>query len=208
MRKLILFGFVFGLFGLVVNAQSADEWMDKVSNTYQKSQSYYIKFEMTDSQSPKAETGELFASKEKYNVEILDIRQMYDGKNLYTVSKEDREVTVSQPKKDGNDFLSPVKIINLYKSNFKTELNKSEAVKGLKIQYIKLTPKTKSEIEYAVIGINTKDASLYSYKEFYSGGGSRYFVVKEYLENVIVPRALFKFDQSKYEKDGFVVTAI
>lgn len=208
MKKLILSCLSLFVFSAFVNAQSANEWMDKLVKTYQKAQSYYIKFEMNESGSSKAETGELFASAEKYNVEILDIRQMFDGKKLYTVSKEDREVTVSQPAAGSNDFLSPTKVLSFYKDNYNSVLDKTETVNGQKIQYLKLTPKEKAEVTYAMIGVNAKDNSLYSYKEFYGDGNSRTFTVKEFIENLIIPKALFKFDQSKYQKDGYIVTPI
>lgn len=208
MKKLFLFSSVFLLAAIGLKAQSADDILDKVSRNYQKLAAYYIKFEFTDSENQKTETGELFAAKEKYNVEVMDIRQMYDGKSLYTISKEDKEVTVSQPSPDSDDFLSPTKILNVYKSNFKVSLSKTETVNGKKVQYLKLTPKSKSDIDYAQIGIYTDSNTLYNYKEFYPGGGSRSFVVKEYLENLIIPKALFKFDKSKFEKDGYIVTPI
>lgn len=208
MRKLILFGLNLFLFSSFAGAQTADEWMDKLVKTYQRAQTYYLKFEMTESGNSKSHTGELFASGDKYNVEILEIRQMYDGKKLYTVSKEDREVTVSQPAPDSNDFMSPTKIISAYRSNYKATLDKTETVKSQKIQYLKMTPKSESEVKYAIIGIQTKDNTLYNYKEFYSDGSFRSFTVNEFLENLIIPKALFKFDQTKYEKDGYIVTPI
>jgi len=208
MKKLFLFSFAFLFAAIGAKAQSADELLEKVSKNYQKLAAYYVRFEFTDSENQNTETGELFAAKEKYNVEVKDIRQMYDGKSLYTISKEDKEITVSQPSPDSDDFLSPTKILNVYKSNYNASLAKAETVNGKKVQYLKLTPKSKSDIEYAQIGIYTDGNTLYDYKEFYPGGGSRTFVVKEYLENLIIPKALFKFDKSKYEKDGYIVTPI
>lgn len=190
------------------NAQTAEAILDKVGKTYQNASSYYIKFEFSDNENQAKEIGELFASKEKYNVELMDIRQMFDGKSLYTVSKEDKEITVSQPSSESNDFLSPTKILNIYKTNFKVALDKTENIDGKKVQYLKLTPKKNSEIKFAIIGIYLDSNTLYSYKETYGNNAYRIFTVKEYMENLIIPKALFKFDQSKYEKDGYIVTPL
>ena len=46
------------------------------------------------------------------------------------------------------------------------------------------------------------------YNEYLNSGETRSIKVKEYLESLIIPRALFKFDQSKYEKDGYIVTQL
>ncbi len=203
------FSFVFILIlSVSVHAQTAQQWLDKVSETYQKIPTYYIKFDLKENGSSSSSIGELFAAKEKYSLEVMDIKQMYDGKTLYTVSKEDKEVTVSQPAADSDDLLTPTKVLKMYKSGFKMDLGKSETIGGQKIQFVKLTPTSNSEIQSVQVGINTKSNTLHSYKESYKNGGSRTLTVKEYLENLIIPRALFKFDQSKYEKDGYIVTPI
>jgi outer membrane lipoprotein-sorting protein len=191
-----------------VSAQTAEEWMNKLSDTYAKSPSYYIKFEMKESGVSGSHVGELYATKEKYSLEVMDIKQMYDGKSLYTISKEDKEVTVSQPDTNSDDFLSPTKVMRMYKSGYKLSLGKSSTIGGKKIQYIKLVPNQKSDAEYMLVGINTSNNSLYQYEEFYKNGSSRTITVKDFIQNLIIPRALFKFDKSKYEKDGYIVTSI
>lgn len=208
MKKTALLSFMVMFAATGLYAQSASELLNKVSKNYQSIAAYYIKFEFHDSNHPETETGDLYASKDKYSVQIMDIRQMYDGKNLYTISKEDKEVTVSQPSPDSNDFLSPTKILNIYKDNFEASMDKTGTANGKKVQYLKLTPKSKTEIDYAIVGIYTDNHTLYNYREYYGVGNSREFTVKEYLENLIIPKALFKFDQSKYEKDGYIVTPI
>lgn len=200
LASMLAFGFL--------NAQTAQQWMDKVSENYQKIPTYYIKFELKESGAQKTHTGELFAAKERYSLDVMDIKQMYDGKMLYTVSKEDKEVTVSTPEPDSDDLLTPTKILKMYKSGFQLSLGKTETIAGEKIQFIKLIPTTNSEVESILVGVNVKNNTLQQYKEFYRNGNSRFITVKEYLENLIIPRALFKFDQSKYEKDGYIVTSI
>lgn len=191
-----------------VQAQSAKELLDQVSNSYTKIPTYYIKFEVKESGNAKAETGEVYASKEKYNLNVMGINQIYDGKTLYTISKEDKEVTVSTPAKDSEDLLTPVKILGMYKTGYKYELEKTSTVGGEKIQFIKLTPTGNSDISSISVGINTKNKTLYQYKENHKNGGSRTITVKDYLENLIIPKPLFKFDKSKYESDGYIVTQI
>lgn len=203
-----VFSFFFGLtFIGLLTAQSAQDWLNQVNNTYQKTTSYYIKFEVKSSDEPKqVEVGELYAVKEKYSLHIMDILQMYDGKSLYTISKADKEATISKPTPESDDFLTPTKILGMYQLDYKADLDKSTTVAGKKIQWIKLTPIKTSEINYISVGIDTQTNTLVDYKEYYKNGSSRSIAVKDYLENLIIPRALFKFDQSKYEKDGYIVT--
>jgi outer membrane lipoprotein-sorting protein len=191
-----------------VSAQTAEEWMNKLSETYTKTPSYYIKFEMKETGNSSTQTGEIFALKEKYSLEVMDIKQMYDGKSLFTISKEDKEITVSTPDMNSEDFLTPTKVTRMYQSGYKLSLGKTATVGGKKIQYIKLVPNQKSDADYMLVGINTSNNSLYQYEEFYKNGGSRTITVKDFIQNLIIPRALFKFDKSKYEKDGYIVTPI
>lgn len=193
---------------LGVSAQTAEEWMNKLSATYSQTPSYYIKFDVKESGNSAVQTGEIFAVKEKYSLDVKDIKQMYDGKSLYTVSKEDKEVTVSIPDANSDDFLTPTKVIGMYKSGYKLSLGKTSTVGGKKIQYIKLIPNQKTDADYMMVGINTTNNSLYQYEEIYSNGFTRTITVKDFIQNLIIPRALFKFDKSKYEKDGYIVTSI
>lgn len=196
------------LISISANAQNAKELLDQVSNSYTKIPTYYIKFEVKENGNSKSEIGEVYAAKDKYNLNVMGINQIYDGKTLYTVSKEDKEVTVSTPEKNSDDLLTPVKILGMYKTGYKYELEKTSTINGDKIQFIKLTPTGNSDIKSISVGINTKNKTLYQYKEINKNGGSRIITVKDYLENLIIPKPLFKFDKSKYESDGYIVTQI
>src|SRR5690606_139033 len=172
------------LLNLNVQAQTAKEWMDKMSHTYLKIPTYYIKFEVKESDNSKVESGELFAAKEKYSLEVMDIKQMYDGKTLYTISKEDKEVTISVPPADSDDFLTPTKVVNMYKNGFSLSLGKTETIHGKKIQFIKLMPTSKNDADYMLVGINTADNTIYQYKEIYKNGTTRTVTVKEFIQNL------------------------
>jgi len=190
-------------------AQTAQEWLDQVNAVYSKTPTYYIKFDIKENGQNKIETGEVYAAKEKYNLNAMGINQIYDGKTLYTIAKNDKEVTVSLPEKDSDDLLTPVKVLGMYKSGYNLALDKTNSIDGKKIQYVKLTPKdTKSDTQYILVGINTSNKTLYQFQEFSKNGSSRTITVKDYIENLIIPRALFKFDKSKFENDGYVVTQL
>lgn len=208
MSKVLLSSFFVLSFVISVQAQTAKEWLDSVSDSYNKASSYYIKFEFKFNEDDVAQTGELFAVKEKYSLQVMDITQMYDGKLLYTITKEDKEVTVLKPEEDSNDFLTPTKILYTYKNNFTPTLGKTTTIDGVKVQQIKLTPNQANEYDYIMIAIDTSSKTIKMYNEYLKSGETRSIKVKEYLESLIIPRALFKFDQSKYEKDGYIVTQL
>jgi len=208
MLKILLSSFFALSLVLSVQAQTAQEWLDRVSNTYNQASSYYINFEFQFNEGDEVQIGELFAVKEKFSLQVMDITQMYDGKLLYTISKDDKEVTILKPDENSNDFLTPTKILYTYKNNFTPTLDKTTTIDGVKVQQIKLTPKQSNEYDYIIIAIDVSTKTIKMYNEYLNSGETRSIKVKEYLESLIIPRALFKFDQSKYEKDGYIVTQL
>lgn len=208
MLKILLSSFFALSLVLSVQAQTAQEWLDSVSNTYNQASSYYINFEFQFNEGDEVQIGELFAVKEKFSLQVMDITQMYDGKLLYTISKDDKEVTILKPDENSNDFLTPTKILYTYKKNFTPTLDKTTTIDGVKVQQIKLTPNQPNEYDYIMIAIDVSTQTIKMYNEYLKSGETRSIKVKEYLESLIIPRALFKFDQSKYEKDGYIVTQL
>ena len=208
MLKILLSSFFALSLVLSVQAQTAQEWLDSVSNTYNQASSYYINFEFQFNEGDEVQIGELFAVKEKFSLQVMDITQMYDGKLLYTISKDDKEVTILKPDENSNDFLTPTKILYTYKKNFTPTLDKTTIIDGVKVQQIKLTPNQSNEYDYIIIAIDVSTQTIKMYNEYLKSGETRSIKVKEYLESLIIPRALFKFDQSKYEKDGYIVTQL
>lgn len=208
MLKILLSSFFALSLVLSVQAQTAQEWLDRVSNTYNQASSYYINFEFQFNEGDEVQIGELFAVKEKFSLQVMDITQMYDGKLLYTISKDDKEVTILKPDENSNDFLTPTKILYTYKKNFTPTLDKTTTIDGVKVQQIKLTPNQPNEYDYIMIAIDVSTQTIKMYNEYLKSGETRSIKVKEYLESLIIPRALFKFDQSKYEKDGYIVTQL
>ena len=208
MLKILLSSFFALSLVLSVQAQTAQEWLDSVSNTYNQASSYYINFEFQFNEGDEVQIGELFAVKEKFSLQVMDITQMYDGKLLYTISKDDKEVTILKPDENSNDFLTPTKILYTYKNNFTPTLDKTTTIDGVKVQQIKLTPNQPNEYDYIMIAIDVSTQTIKMYNEYLNSGETRSIRVKEYLESLIIPRALFKFDQSKYEKDGYIVTQL
>lgn len=189
--------------------QTAKEWLDQVSSVYDKTPTYYIKFEIKETGDTKADTGEVFAAKEKYNLNVMGINQIYDGKTLYTISKEDKEVAISIPDKNSDDLLTPIKVLGMYKTGYTLSLDKTATINNKKVQLVKLTPtQAKSDVKHILVAIDSQTKTLQQFQEVFKNGNARTITVKDYIENLIIPRALFKFDKSKYEKDGYVVTQI
>src|SRR5690625_6189102 len=166
MLKILLSSFFALSLVLSVQAQTAQEWLDSVSNTYNQASSYYINFEFQVYEGDEVQIGELFAVKEKFSLQVMDITQMYDGKLLYTISKDDKEVTILKPDENSNDFLTPTKILYTYKTNFTPTLDKTTTIDGVKAQQINYTPKQSNEYEYKIIEVHIATKTIKMYNKY------------------------------------------
>ena len=209
--KKILFSFIFLFIGFgIVNAQSAKAMLDNVYKKYQNTQSYYIKFNFEHGNGGKTsqQDGEVYSSKQKFNLNVKDTNQIFDGKKLYTISKEEKEVVISNAS-NSDDFLTPTKVLNSYKTGYQYSLDKKQNIGGQSIQFVKLTPTAQNaSMKYSILGINTKNNQIYSYQEFSKDGSKTTITVKEYLENLIIHKDYFNFDQKKYKSNGYIVTQL
>ena len=194
----------------MVNAQTAKQWLDKVHSKYQNAQSYYIKFDFEHQSKGSSQTksGEVYSAKQKFNLNVDDVNQIYDAKKLYTISKDDKEVVISNAT-NTDDFLTPTKVLNSYKTGYHYTLDKKLTIDGQSIQYIKLTPTTQNAtMKYSILGVNAKNNQIYSYQEFSKDGSKTTITVKDYLENLIIHKDYFNFDQKKYKSKGYIITQL
>lgn len=207
--KKIIFTFILLVFGVAINAQTAKQILDNVYTKYTNANSYYIKFDFKHTQNNKTTTnsGEVFSMKQKFNLNVGDINQIYTGTKLYTISKDDKEVTISDTS-NSEDFLTPTKILNNYRTGYTYTLSNKKTVGANTIQFIKLTPTKSSTIKYCVLGVNTSNNQIYDYNEFGKNGEITSVTVKDYVENLLIHKSYFNFDQKKYKSQGYVITQL
>lgn len=204
MKKLLYF-LSFALISTFGFAQSAEQILDKVSETYKNQTSFYIKFK-SELNNKKTNTkdnysGEVYVKGDRYNLTIpdLDIRQIYDGNKLYTISSENQEITVTKPEKDSEELFTPTKVLDIYKSGYTLSLDK----KSGNTQYIKMIPQKKSDIKYILVGVNTKNNHLVELKQINNKDTSTNLVVEKQVDDVIIPSALLNFNK-KFYKDYYI----
>ena len=208
--KKIIYTFILLLVGVgTLNAQSAKQILDKVYTKYTNANSYYIKFDFNHTVNGKstARSGEVYSMKQKFNLNVGDINQIFTGKELITISKDDKEVTISDAS-NTDDFLTPTKILNTYRSGYNYTLSDKIKVGNQTIQHIKLTPTASSTMKYCILGVNTSNNQIYDYKEVGKNGDTTSIIVKDYLENLLIHKSYFNFDQKKYKSQGYIITQL
>lgn len=212
MKKSISILFVVAIMFPMLAQTSARGILDKVSENYQNFSSYYLSFksELENAQAGTQDSfeGEVYVKGNKYNLSIpqMDVNQIYDGKKLYTISKEMKEVTVSKPEPGSDDLFTPTKVLNMYKTGYKITMDKQKTITGKKLTFIKLTPEKNENLNYILLGIDTQKNELVQLIEVNKSNTKTTLTVKKQINRIIVPRSILKFNKKSYE--GYYISEI
>jgi hypothetical protein len=136
---------------------------------------------------------------DKYVLNILGIRRIYDGESLFTISNEDEEVTISSNNTSDENTITPSELLNFYEDGYTYKLDIIQNVKGKKIQYVRLNPITSnSEIKYVLLGIDIKTNHIHNLIEIGNNGTKTTLTINSFKTNQPVSKTFFQFDKNKY----------
>ncbi|MGM5630626.1 hypothetical protein O2K51_06940 [Apibacter raozihei] len=196
------FALIFLISTIFIGAQKIDpeakKLLDTASEKLSKSTTFYLKFNFlytVPNQKSSAETGQIYAAGEKYHLILPNVTQIFDGNKIYTISKEDKEIT-STGKEDG-ESLSPTSILNLYKKGFDISYEGTNLVNHVKCSIIRLIPTDKKKSKSIVLAIS--DNKIVRVSEYYNDGSSLILTVVDFKENLIVNKSLLTFDKNNYK---------
>lgn len=208
--KKLLFLFLSTIFTLTTYAQDAkakallDEVSTKAKNYKNISIDFKYVLENTEENIKQETRGDVIMEGEKYRLNILGITRIFDGQNLYSISPEDEEVTVSKASSEDQNTITPSKMLSFYEDGFTYKMDIVQNVQGRKIQFVKLTPiDSSSEIKYVLLGIDNKTKHIYRLIEIGKNGTKTTLTVNSFKTNETLSKSLFTFDQEKY-KDYYI----
>ena len=208
--KKLLFLFLSTIFTLTTFAQDAkakallDEVSTKAKNYKNISIDFKYVLENTEENIKQETRGDVIMEGEKYRLNILGITRIFDGQNLYSISPEDEEVTVSKVSNEDQNTITPSKMLSFYEDGFTYKMDIEQNVQGRKIQFVKLTPiDSSSEIKYVLLGIDNKTKHIYRLIEIGKNGTKTTLTVNSFKTNETLSKSLFTFDQEKY-KDYYI----
>ena len=205
MRNYILL--LWTLFSFVGQAQNNDseaqELLNKVSAKVKSYKNLILEFkyvlENTEEKIRQETKGDVAIQGDKYVLNILGIRRIYDGVSLFTISNEDEEVTISSNNTSDENTITPSELLNFYEDGYTYKLDIIQNVKGKKIQYVRLNPITsKSEIKYVLLGIDIKTNHIHNLIEIGNNGTKTTLTINSFKTNQPLSKAFFQFDKNKY----------
>tara|TARA_B100001287_G_scaffold173827_1_gene146469 strand:- start:1118 stop:1768 length:651 start_codon:yes stop_codon:yes gene_type:complete len=143
--------------------------------------------------------GEVTLKDDKYVLEILGVKRIFDGNNLYTISLEDEEVTISSYKNEIENTITPNNLLSFFDEGYNYKLDILQNKYGIEIQYIKLTPiDSNSEIKYVLLGIDTNSKHIYNLIEIGKNNTRTTLTVLNFKFNIPLLKSFFSFTPSDY----------
>lgn len=207
MKKIFIYTLVSLIGATQLMAQSSQRAKNYLAEVSRKTSNYknvsldfsYQSSTSDNANSPYQTQGHLDLQGDLYLLEFMDITKIFDGKKVYTISKEDQEVTISNYSKDNTDNLVPSDLLKFYETGYNLKWDISANIEGKKIQYITLTPIDESSpIKNIVLGINDTQRNVYSQVTTYKNGTKTSVVVNSFQTNQPMSKNHFTFTESAY----------
>lgn len=129
----------------------------------------------------------------------MGVTKMSDGKKIYTISKEDEEISIASVGGSEDDNDTPAKMLTFFNKGFKQAMDISQTIKGKKIQYVKLIPiSSKDERKQILVGVDVATNQIYNTITVGKNGTRVTLTVNSFKTNLPLPKNQFTFVQSKY----------
>ena len=151
--------------------------------------------------------GEINLAGEKYNLNYLGNNFIYDGKRLYVINNEEKEISITDGDLEGDDgFIYPSKLLSFYKEGYNFEMGKMMNMKGRKIQFVTLNPiDSDSDIVKVELGIDAKTKHIYKLIQTGANGAKTIFTIDKFKSNQALSDNFFKFDRKKYLDQKYTI---
>jgi len=200
------------LFVHQVNAQSNPEAESLLESVYTTMRSYEnislnFKFSLVNEIADiRHQTeGKLILKDSLYNIDYMEIKQLFDGDMVYTISDENEEITIVDKTQD-EEQISPTNLFDFYKDGYIYLMDiKQNTLDGV-VQYVKLIPiDSDSETEYLLLGIVVEKLQIYKLINRGNNGTITTIQVKDFRTNTPISAADFVFDRKNYEELGYYI---
>ena len=134
------------------NDPKAKEILDKAAAKFKAYPAAEIDFTLT-MENPSENIHEMHEGKawmkgNLYKLNVMDVENYYDGKNIYTYMPEVQEVNIKNPNEEEEEMLNPTTLFDIHNQGFDQKLVST----GNDITYIELFPTDKSR-NFTKIGI-------------------------------------------------------
>ncbi|MDG2193362.1 MAG: outer membrane lipoprotein carrier protein LolA [Polaribacter sp.] len=212
---LLLIGIIIHFQSVAQNNNNVQLLLDEVSTKMSSYTNMQISFNTTLSNEDAGITeedeapifGNIALENEKYNLNYLNTNFIFDGKKLYIINHEEKEISINQGDFDEEDgFIYPSKLLTFYKEGYTYTMGKTKTINGKKIQFIELTPiDSNSEIVTVQLGIELKTKHIYKLIQLGTNTSKTTFTITSFKSNQQLLKNAFFFDKENYLKKEYSI---
>jgi outer membrane lipoprotein-sorting protein len=197
------------------SSEEAKKLLDEVSTKMSSYKNMYIGFSQSlinleagikEGDEPPIR-GEVNLAGEKYRLDYLGNQFIFDGKKLYVINNDEKEISVTDGDLDDEDgFIYPSKLLTFYKQGYNFEMGKLQTVKGRKLQFVTLYPiDSNSEIVKVELAIDAKTKHIVKLIQTGENGSKTTFTITNFKSNLNLSEDFFNFDREKYLKKKYII---
>ncbi len=209
-QKIVTTTLVLGSFTISF-AQKIDEQakkiLDEVTQNYESKENTYFKFVFSSGNGKiaKNQSGIYYAAKDKYKLKIMGTEQIFDGKKIYNISADEKEVTIA--KSDGKDAMfSPINYLDTYKKDYNVDYNGQKKINNVNANMIVLTPVKSNGLKTINLYVNAEKKQLVRLEQYSNNGDIAIINITNYKENQKLSPEMFSFNAKKYK--NYLVTEL
>jgi len=185
----------------ITQAQTSDKAMKLYEQTKTKINSLKnYSFAFTFQNGENYFDGNIKVKGEKFKIQLDGLSMIYDGQKTYNINPQDKEVNVYNQSEDMG-IMTPSSLLSYFKTseyNFQWDIEQ-QLNDGRKIQFIKLTPKSSSQVKNSgLIGIDIKTNMVYKIIEIDAFQGRNTLTINDFKSNQNISDSEFQFKKSNY----------
>ncbi|MFR9165771.1 MAG: LolA-like putative outer membrane lipoprotein chaperone [Dysgonomonas sp.] len=147
--RLLVFSFISFFCIQNSSSQNAKEILDKVSSIYSDNAGFEINFTLNTEDVPNKTTythdGKAYIKGNKFKIDVPDGVTWFDGKTQWMYLSGNDEVNVTNPTNEELMSISPIVLLNMYKTGFKLVDKGTVTEKGKQLSVIEMIPQKKRE---------------------------------------------------------------
>ena len=151
--------------------------------------------------------GNIILEGEKYSLDYIGNSFIFDGKKLYVINHDEKEIAINDGDFDTDDgFIYPSKLLTFYKEGYTFKLGKTTTVKGKKIQFVELTPiDSDSDIVKVELGIELETKHIYKLIQTGANSSKTTFTITSLKSNQNLQKNTFVFNRESYLKKHYSI---
>jgi len=185
------------------DVKKAKEILDKLSAKYKTYTSIKADFKYTleirSAKETQVQSGTIYIKKEKFQLDMEDQVVITDGKIMWTILKDAKEVNINKYEPKQMDFI-PSEMFAMWEKGYLYGYSGDETDKaGRTLQVIELTPDDKKQSYFKVKLFVDKAKSTIVKTELYEKNGNIYtYEITNFTPNFAVDDKMFTFEKAKY----------